>query len=836
MYEIYGLISSDSEVIPLKGVKIEGDIFGCGAKVQVFQLFRNQELEPVEAVYKFPLPEGAAICGFKIHIDGREIHGELEERDKAFEIYDDALSKGDGGYLLDQEKPNIFTLSVGSLSAGSEVLVAIEFVTLLDTQGSRIRFFLPTTISPRYIPDGMPEDDGLPVDAKIHPPYAKEVPYGLSIFLNVHDSEFLASIESPSHHVKIDMKSNPLHVSLSSDSVKMDRDFILNMEYAKEFISRAYHHRLDGNSFIQLDLMLEGDDRNSEQLQKQKMTNENKEIIFVVDCSGSMAGDSIREAKKALEVCLRAIYKGTKFNIYRFGSTHESLFDKPAVFTDKSLEKGLTYLRGMDANLGGTNIRAPLQRIYARRGEPGDLQRDIILLTDGEVANEEEIFQIVGRGDHSARLFSLGIGAGCNEYFIKGLSRVGRGQSEFIYPGERIEPKVLKIFGKVMGESLTNPVISWGRERAVQAPAVPVIFFGNPLTVFAKCKDGHFPNDQVIVKGNVKGKEYVWTLDVKHSQNAKLPVPVLWARERIRDLEEDRDERKGSKQTERKKEGNCNNELLMLSKRYGLLSRITAFVAIEEREEMNKETDELVLRKIPVPLTVGWHGAGSVFGVQIVSGDSLNYSNAVCCRNVSPDDGVECCYPIDIPIDKEHLLDHLWDDEAEDALDGSSFSKSTQFRETDKVTDATGFIPKTTTTTQKFFHKSFKHPRLKEKAYEGRRTDILMTILSDQRADGGMEFDEEIASFLSIELDEIKRIAEDIEVDVDVDKFLLLSTALLLGLLDIHFADLSASWKGVVKKSRDWYDFIEREGNPKISKKGLTKWTKKYVKNRMLNK
>ena len=148
MDEMYGLISSTSEPVPLKGVRIEGDIFGRGARVQVFQMFRNQELKPVEAVYKFPLPEGAAICGFKVHIDEREIRGQLEERDRAFEIYDDALSNGDGGYLLDQEKPNIFTLSVGSLKPGSEVLVAIEFVTLLDMEGSSTRFFLPTTISP----------------------------------------------------------------------------------------------------------------------------------------------------------------------------------------------------------------------------------------------------------------------------------------------------------------------------------------------------------------------------------------------------------------------------------------------------------------------------------------------------------------------------------------------------------------------------------------------------------------------------------------------------------------------------------------------------------------
>ena len=112
MNEKYGLLSSASDPIPLLGVKVEGDILGRGAKVRISQRFRNQENKAVEAVYKFPLPEGAAVCGFRAVLDGKKIQGQVEERDRAFEIYDDALSRGDGGYLLDEERPNIFTRPV----------------------------------------------------------------------------------------------------------------------------------------------------------------------------------------------------------------------------------------------------------------------------------------------------------------------------------------------------------------------------------------------------------------------------------------------------------------------------------------------------------------------------------------------------------------------------------------------------------------------------------------------------------------------------------------------------------------------------------------------------
>ncbi|MGQ9653955.1 MAG: VIT domain-containing protein [Thermodesulfobacteriota bacterium] len=157
MHEPWGLWSHDAVAVPLLGVAVQGEILGRSAKVRVSQRFRNEEERPLEAVYKFPLPEGAAVCGFQARVDGRVIRGEVEERDKAFEMYDKALAKGEGGYLLDQERPNVFTMSVGNLNPGTEVLVQVDYIALSDMDGASLRFFLPTTISPRYIPDHMPE-------------------------------------------------------------------------------------------------------------------------------------------------------------------------------------------------------------------------------------------------------------------------------------------------------------------------------------------------------------------------------------------------------------------------------------------------------------------------------------------------------------------------------------------------------------------------------------------------------------------------------------------------------------------------------------------------------
>jgi Ca-activated chloride channel family protein len=248
-----------------------------------------------------------------------------------------------------------------------------------------------------------------------------------------------------------------------------------------------------------------------------------------------MSGDSIGEAKKALEICLRGLEPTTAFTIYRFGSNYEYLFKNPEKYSKASLEKGLGYLKNTDADLGGTEILNPLKGIYATRHGNGNVERNIVLLTDGEVGNEDQIFELVRKNQESTRVFSIGIGAGCNEYFIKGLARAGRGASEFIYPGERIEPKVLMLFNKINQKGLNKPSINWDKGAVEQAPFTPVIFFESPTTLFARCEGKELLTEKITVKGQVNGQEKEWEIEISDSNDKKVPVPILWAREKIRD-------------------------------------------------------------------------------------------------------------------------------------------------------------------------------------------------------------------------------------------------------------------------------------------------------------
>ena len=775
MNEHYGLLFSKSGgPVPLMEVKVEGDVVGRGAKVKIFQRFKNEEHKAVEAVYKFPLPDGAAVCGFSADIDGKKIQGQVEERDKAFEIYDDALSRGDGSYLLDEERPNIFTLSVGNLNPNAEVMVEIEYVSLLDAEGRQVRFFLPTTISPRYIPDEMIEDDGIPEDSKLHPPYSAIVPYGLSISLNIHKGSLLESIDSPSHNIKIDnMKGDPVNISFSNESVRMDRDFVLNMEYESAFASRAYRYRTDKETFLQLDLMLESEKKEVNDSKNHDQDEKGKEIILVLDCSGSMSGDSIHEAKRALEICLRSLSPSTTFNIYRFGSDYESLFKTAEKYSGETLEEALDYLQRAQADLGGTEILSPLTSIYSDNCDNGSIQRSIVLLTDGEVANEEDIFELVRKNQASTEVFPLGIGAGCNEFFIKGLARAGRGASEFIYPGERIEPKVLRLFNKLTQKGLNNPVIDWGINEVAQAPFAPVIFSESPITVFARCTDEDPITEGITIRGDINGHEKELVIDIVDLNDEGLPAPILWARERIRDFEESRGdlEKKGSRQTDRRGD-RWKDSVLELSKKYGVLSQITSYLALEEREEKDKTTGELVLRKVPVPVTIGWHGIGRIFG----SGKS-----GVIYNMAAPQ--------IKISESRDFSAMSL------DGVANEEFDYTVRFNVAED------------------------------------KTDIVLSILSLQKAEGGMLLNEKVSKLLGIKAKKIKKISAYIEVEIEVDKFLLLSTAILLQFLEIYLLFERKTWAKIIKKSRDWMIDVIHEGRPTILGKDLMSWVEEFVRN-----
>lgn len=575
--------------VPLLGVTVEAELSCASAKVVLAQRYKNTEAKPIEAVYLFPLPIDAAICGFEAEVDGRRVEGRVEEREKAFEIYDDAMADGHGAFLMDQERPNVFTMSVGNLKPGSEATIRVSWVATVPWEGDALRFILPTTVSPRYTPAGSAPEVGQPDADKLDPERRFQVPYGLSFKLAV-DGE-VRRVTSPSHPISTTM--SPVVVELAQTDVALDRDLVVIVEPAAIETPRAVSARDEaGTRYVQVAFRPDIDPAEG-----------GAEVVFVVDCSGSMGGTSIASAKRALELCVRALDRQDRFDIVRFGSTFEALFGEARAYDDTTLKAAVEYVQRTNANLGGTEILSPLQAIAGRPLGEGRM-RQVMLLTDGQVSNEAAVIELAKEHAATTRIFSFGIGAGVSEHLVREVARASRGEVEMIAPGERIEPKVLRQFGRVRSPALSDVKVDWGPLEVEQAPrTVPPVFRGELLTVWAKVRAGD-SREATLTAG---GKRWSVPLDLERA-TAGGPVPALWGRAAIRDLESDGG-RHGSSQQRPGRDRRKNDKLIAIGKELGLVSSATSYVAVEVRAEGDRTTTQAELRRVPIALTHGWGGA-----------------------------------------------------------------------------------------------------------------------------------------------------------------------------------------------------------------------------------
>ena len=300
-----GLFSRETgQSIPLDHVRVEAHVVDAAARVTIRQSYRNIENVPLEVVYAFPLDEGAAVCAFEAAVDGVRYVGLAKERDEAFREYDDALEAGHGGFLLDEERADVFTASLGNMTPGSSVELSITYVTELAAEGEGLRFTLPTTVSPRYAPAADRTGVGPTAAEALNPPVAWAVPYGFSFEMDMAMSGAVRGVQSPSHPIAMELDGCRAKVRLAQRTAAMDRDLVIVVTAEGLSAPHAVVERGEKGSAVLLSF-----------LPKFEPAARAAEVIFVVDRSGSMGGDSIAEVRNALQLCLRSLTPGSRFNI-----------------------------------------------------------------------------------------------------------------------------------------------------------------------------------------------------------------------------------------------------------------------------------------------------------------------------------------------------------------------------------------------------------------------------------------------------------------------------------------------------------------------------------------
>lgn len=575
----YGLLAKGNP-IPLEGVTIDAEIRDFCSRVTVTQRYRNQEAKPIEAVYLFPLDERAAVSGFAALVDGVEIVGEVKAREEAFDRYDDALADGHGAFLLDQERPDVFTARIGNLLPGKEAIVRITYVAELGLEGDDLRFVLPTTVSPRYAPLEDRKGIGRSEAEAVNPPLAWEVPYGLDLRVRLEMPSPIRGLESPSHPLAIEIDGASATVRLGERRTALDRDFVLLVKLQEPHEPRARVEERDGEAVAMVAFQPRFETRESA-----------SEVIFVVDRSGSMGGSSIAEARNALQLCLRSLRQGSWFNVVSFGSSHEMLFPESRPYAEESLRLATEHVRALEANLGGTEILPALEAVFASKST-SELPRQVLVMTDGQVSNTEAVLALVRKHSETTRVFTLGIGAGASHHLVRGMARAGEGEAELIFPGERIEAKVLRQLSRALSPAITDVRVSWGGLEVKQAPhRVPPVFAPGRVLVYGFL--ARPLEREVEVKLEARGGEGALSFPVSLSpakRTTDFLVSTLAARALLRDLED-----AGQK-----------DAATAIGVKYGLSSKWTSFVAIERRADAAPR--EIELRRIPVALTRGWGG------------------------------------------------------------------------------------------------------------------------------------------------------------------------------------------------------------------------------------
>ncbi|HEY7119922.1 MAG TPA: VIT domain-containing protein [Tepidisphaeraceae bacterium] len=590
--------NNESDRIALRGVRLTARVAGMSLKATVEQTFVNLEPTAIEAVYTFPLPEGAAVCAFEVVFFDRVFTGVIEEAERAIEKYDDAISQGHAAYLLEQHRPDVFSVRVGNLKPRQAVTIRLSYVADLETVDRSIRLAFPTTIAPRYTTASGtdPLDAAVDGDA-LNPPHVLSVPYGLSMELEIDLGKGLTAIESPSHAIQAMRQAAALwKVTFAGGFAEMDRDVVLNLKLAREqepFALAATSPQ--GERFVALNFLPEFEEIDL-------AGHSHAETIFVLDCSGSMQGESIAQAQGALECCLRSMSIGDRFNLCRFGSRFYLFQPRPVEYSERTLRQAIQFLQP-GADLGGTELMAPLEEILAEPPAGGGV-RNIVLLTDGQVTNEPAVIALARRKRAHNRIFTFGIGHGCSAFLIKGLARVSGGAAEFIAPGERIEEKVLRTFGRLASPPVSQVEIDWGDADAEIAPRVlPPLFDGDALRVFARLP-GRVP-ETVTLRCVTAAGPRSWTVRVQSSDDPANVLPSLWARAMIRTLEEEDGVQPTISISAPSRE---RSRLVEISRRYNLLCSLTSFIAVEHRSLEDRNEGRPALRRVPIQLQAGWGG------------------------------------------------------------------------------------------------------------------------------------------------------------------------------------------------------------------------------------
>ncbi|XP_061434452.1 von Willebrand factor A domain-containing protein 5A-like [Lethenteron reissneri] len=640
------------QAVPLKAVSVEVSVQGFVASVRATLSYLNAEAFPVEASFLFPLDDDSAVHAFSASLNGRHIDAVIKEKEKAKEEYDDAMSSGHTAFLLSEDRGDVFQCMLGNLGAGEGAELQVEFVSELAVEpDGAVRFCLPTVLNPRYTPPGSsPADSVLPFVPFVS--CSQPLPYSMAFCLRAEAPGGIAAVTSACDLGPVSFSGTGNSVAQVSlgEGFKMDRDvelFVHPIQKHRPFAlleagGTAKASSLMSDTVAMLNFFPDAGETKS--AKGAEALTQKGEFIFVVDCSGSMTcpmvnyGSGWREtrihsAKETLMLLLKSLPLGCFFNVYAFGSSYNSFFPESREYSQASMDEALKLVKGMSADLGGTEILEPLVAIYRSACRP-EHPRQLMVLTDGEVSNTRDVISLVKKNANKHRCFSFGIGDGASTELIKGIAASGGGTAEFITGTERLQCKVLKALKCALQPTLTSVSLSWSLPLGLSAIVVPEvprsIFLGQRIILYAQLA-GTAPaapwQGEAVLKYSLHGESVENRVPVT-SQTAnpgesRATLHWLAAKAMIRHLVSGPnipdstpapgDAEQQKKKNEEKEAKSRRERVVALSVESGVVSPYTAFVGVDTD---SRQPLGAAMQERPTPRHHFFGGSGSPMHVR----------------------------------------------------------------------------------------------------------------------------------------------------------------------------------------------------------------------------
>ncbi|MDH5612157.1 MAG: marine proteobacterial sortase target protein [Gammaproteobacteria bacterium] len=588
-------------LLPSDGVYIEAlqlqsnvniNISGMIARAKVNQHFRNTSSLWAEGIYVFPLPENAAVDHFKIIIDGRIIEGQIEEKEQARKTYETAKRNGQRTGLIEQQRPNIFTTKLANIAPGAEMAVEIEYQQTLEYRDGQYSLRYPLVVGERYITaskQGIADpqyDTGVYTQSSTTSNQLNPT----SISVNLDTGISVTNIVSSSHDVSISPQlDNRYTVSLQDEHVPADRDFLLTWTPVLGKLPKAtvFNQKQNGYEYSLVTVYPP----------KNELYNQldiPREVVFILDVSGSMSGTSIEQAKLALSLALDRLKPSDKFNIIWFNNMAKKIFFDSNFASNQNIQYAQKFLSALNAD-GGTEMMPALQLAFSTPVQP-EFLRQLVFITDGNVSNERDLFAYIKTNLGENRLFTVGIGSAPNSFFMKKAAKAGRGTFTFISNIREVGQKTAALFKKLETPALTDIRLAViGDDIEIYHDPIPDLYIGEPVTVLLRGKNIF---NSITMNGNIGTQPWQHKVSLNRGSDND-GVRLAWAREKIGSLSADyHDESNGNLKD------HLRLQIIEESIKHHLLSQFTSLVAVDVTPV--NQSGELHAERIKNNLPFGW--------------------------------------------------------------------------------------------------------------------------------------------------------------------------------------------------------------------------------------